>query len=242
MPSLQDGLQPTLHTPCPAEKPLDRSGPGVLPPPVAGRYGGVEHLPVRVHTRQGRPPPTSPTVPPPEAAAAQPSGDLPAPHPGAWGPAGRRFPAPPRRSPLAPRAVPARRRLRPGPPGCPTACHCCPLPVGLRGPGPGSRRDPALGGHVAEGWPEDTCPAPPLRRPMRRTRARSRPSPAPAARPGLTVRPPEAGRSRSPAPRGPRGSRMLPADSAPPSAPQHPRKTTLAQAPTMAPSFQLADS
>lgn len=56
VPSLQDGLQPTLHTPCPAEKPLDRSGPGVLPPPVAGRYGGVEHLPVRVHTRQGRPP------------------------------------------------------------------------------------------------------------------------------------------------------------------------------------------
>lgn len=128
--SLRDGLQPTLHTPCPAEKPPDRSRPGVLPSPVAGRAAPGQGRPLG----RDAPLPHCPT----------PGGSRGPTQRGPTRSTSRRLGA--RRasvpcaaaaiSPLAPRAVPARRRLRPGPAGLPRRLSVLPAACGSARPGP----------------------------------------------------------------------------------------------------------
>lgn len=132
--SLQDGLQPTLHTPCPAEKPPDRSGPGVLPSPVAGRDGAQSTSRSGcTHGRDASPPhcpipggSRGPTQRGPTRSTSRRLGARRASVPCAAAAI----------SPLAPRAVPARRRLRPGPAGLPRRLSVLPAACGSARPRP----------------------------------------------------------------------------------------------------------
>lgn len=254
-----DGLQSTFYTRCPRRdpralgvsfQPQVRISSSVFPL-ERGQGWGRRGPPGGGTHPAGNPPPPPATVPPPEAAA-DPAPTYPLHIPA---PRGSRASVPraaaataaaaaaisprrPRPQPTPPRA----RRATPPPvsparslPVC-AALACAPVP------GPAATLPSA--GHVAEGWPEDTCPAPPLRRPTRSSRALPA-QPAPGRPPG-TVRRPAWGRSRSPSCRDPRDAPMLQLPSRHPpaqgSSAQHPPRATPAQEPTMAPGSQLPDS
>lgn len=237
--SLRDGQQPTLHNSCPQRDPPEPSMPNVLPPqtgsPVLvlqhGQGWGRRAPPGRGEHTAGNPPRT---VPPPEAAAARPRADLPAPHTGDSGRPGvgspRRRRDRPAISPRRPRRVPARSRLRPGPARLPRRLSVLPAACGSVRPGLAPWPPvPLLPCPRRVTWPRGgprtrACPAPPA---ANAENSRALPAQPRSGRPPRTVRRPEWGRSGSPSSCGQHCSPALPAYSAPDIRPSAAQRSTL---------------